>query len=446
MKIKSLLLTGLLLIKSNIQSSPGDLDTTFGTGGKVTTAIGSSNDTAESVVIQDDGKIVVAGHYDNGSNNDLVIARYKPNGILDASFGTDGTGIVKTAVGSSDDYGFYAALQRDGKIVVAGASSNGSNQDFAVVRYNTNGTLDASFNSTGKVTTAIGPATDWAQSVAIQKDGKIVVAGYSYNGSDNDIAVVRYNTNGSLDTSFGPSETGIVTTAVGSGNDSGVSVAINKDGKIVVAGNTYNGSNTDFVVVQYNSNGSLDTSFGTGGKVTKAIGSSYDLVYEITIQTDCKILVLGVGLLTNTDVAILRYNTDGSLDTSFGTSGMVTTDLGTSDNYGHSIKIQQNNKFVVGGYSNNGSNIDFTVTRYNSNGSIDTSFGASGTATTDFSSGNDNCYGIAIQGDGKIVAVGYANNGSNKDFALVRYIGDIPEIVRQSAIAKELIFKYESCS
>jgi uncharacterized delta-60 repeat protein len=168
----------------------GDLDTSFDTDGKVTTDFGASSDSASSIALQSDGKIVVAGYSYNGSNYDFAVVRYNTNGSLDTSFDTDGK--VTTDFGAQSDYAKSVALQSDGKIVVAGYSYNGSNYDFAVVRYNTNGSLDTSFDTDGKVTTDFGASSDYAESVALQSDGKIVVAGTSYNGSNYDFAVVRY--------------------------------------------------------------------------------------------------------------------------------------------------------------------------------------------------------------------------------------------------------------
>ena len=201
---KITLATILTFSLSNLQSpawaADGDLDTTFSGDGKVTTAIGSGTDTAWSVVLQSDGKIVAAGYSYNGSNDDFAVVRYNTNGSLDTTFDTDG--IVTTAVGLGDDTAYSVVLQSDGKIVAAGSLDNG-NYDFAVVRYNIDGSLDTTFDTDGKVTTAVGLGDDEAYSVVLQSDGKIVVAGDSYNGTNYDFAVVRYNvvksnTDGSL--------------------------------------------------------------------------------------------------------------------------------------------------------------------------------------------------------------------------------------------------------
>src|SRR5581483_7111003 len=169
-------------------------------GGKVTTPIGSGTDVAQAVALQPDGKIVAAGNSISGFTDRFALGRDNPNGSLDTSF--DGDGKLTTAIGGSDDVAFAVALQPDGKIVAAGQSFNGSNDDFALARYNANGSLDTSFDGDGKQTTAFGSGNDDAYAVAIQPDGKIVAAGYGLVGSVSEFALARYNPDGSLDSSF----------------------------------------------------------------------------------------------------------------------------------------------------------------------------------------------------------------------------------------------------
>jgi uncharacterized delta-60 repeat protein len=404
-----------------VAAAEGDLDTTFDSDGKVTTAIGASDNEAYSVAIQSDGKIVAAGSSKNGSNYDFALARYNTDGTLDTNFGTGGK--VITAIGSSTDVAESVAIQSDGKIVAAGFSNNGSNNDFALVRYNTNGTLDTTFDSDGKVTTAIGSANDAAYSVAIQSDGKIVAAGFSNNGSNNDFALVRYNTDGSLDTNFGTG--GKVTTAIGSGIDIAYSVAIQTDGKIVAAGfSRSGGNNDDFALVRYNTNGTLDTTFDSDGKVTTAIGSGADIAQSVAIQTDGKIVAAGYSNNgSNVDFTLVRYNTDGTLDTTFDSDGKVTTAIGSGTDQARSVAIQSDGKIVAAGFTGEMGGEDVALVRYNTDGSLDTNFGTGGKVTTAIGSGIDIAYSVAIQTDGKIVAAGFNYNGSNFDFALVRYLG-----------------------
>jgi uncharacterized delta-60 repeat protein len=422
--LKRIILASILTISlSNLQSpvwaADGDLDTSFDTDGKVTTPIGSGNDYIRSVVMQSDGKIVAAGDSYNGSNYDFAIVRYNTDGSLDTTFDSDGK--VTTPIGSPDAVAWDVVLQSDGKIVAAGESYNGSNYDFAVVRYNTDGSLDTTFSSDGKVTTPIASGNDKAYSVVLQGDGKIVVAGASYNGSNNDFAVLRYNTDGSLDTTFDTD--GIQTTALGGAtNDYVNSVVVQSDGKIVAAGYTFKVTEADFAIVRYNTNGSLDTTFDTDGKLTTPIGSGSELANSVVLQSDGKIVAAGYSYNgSDNDFAIVRYNTDGSLDSTFGTGGKLTTPIGSGDDNADSVVLQSDGKIVVAGDSGNGSNSDFAVLRYNSGGSLDTTFGTGGKVTTPIGSGNDYASDVVLQSDGKIIVAGSSHNGSNHDFAVVRY-------------------------
>jgi uncharacterized delta-60 repeat protein len=397
----------------------GSLDTTFGSDGKVITPIGSSNDYALALGIQSDGRIVTAGYTDSGSNYDFALIRYNTNGTLDTTFGS--AGLVTTFIGSGPDVANALGIQSDGKIVAAGYSHDGSYYKFALVRYNTDGSLDKTFGTGGIVTTLIEVGAA-AFSLGIQSDGKIVVAGYSFGTSNkHNFALVRYNTDGSLDETFGTG--GIVTTSIESLNDYASDLVIQSDGKIVVAGYSYNSSeNSHFTLARYNENGSLDTGFGAGGIVTTAVGSNYDYAHALGIQPDGKIVVAGSSSTSSKyNFALARYNANGTLDTGFGTGGVVTTALGSNWDAAYDLGIQSDGKIVAAGYSGNGSNYDFALVRYNENGSLDTGFGAGGIVTTPIGNDDDKALALSIQSNGEIVAAGYSVNGSNYDFALVRY-------------------------
>src|ERR1051326_5088429 len=393
---------GAFAVTPQVECQPGSLDTSFNGTGIVTTPISERYDVGRSVAIQADGKIVEAGQ----SDNDFAVVRYNTDGSLDTSF--NGTGKVSTDISDGGgDLAYSVAIQGDGKIVVAGYSYiDHAYADFVVVRYNSDGSLDTSFNGTGIVITDISGNHDQAYSVAIQSDGKIVVAGESYIGSGWDFALARYNTDGSLDTSL--NGTGKVTTHIGNSAEPGQSVAIQNDGKIVVAGSTSNGSSTydDFALVRYNSDGSLDTSFNGTGKVTTAIGTFYDDASSVTIQGDGKIVVAGYSYNVYPDFAVVRYNNDGSLDTSFNGTGKVTTAIGSNYDDGYAVAMQSDGKIVVAGDSA-GSSYDFAIVRYNSDASLDTSFNGTGKATTNFGGHDESAYSVATQSDGKIVAAGY---------------------------------------
>ena len=232
--------------QSSAWAADGDLDTSFDTDGKQTTAIGPRSSEANSVVVQNDGKIVVVGYSQNGSNNDFAVVRYNTDGSLDTTFDSDGKQTTDLGSGAAS---YSVVVQSDDKIVVAGYYNNVGNADFAVVRYNADGSLDTTFDSDGKQTTAIGSGADVGRSVALQSDGKIVIAGYSNNGVNDDFAVVRYNNDGSLDTSFDVD--GKKTIAIGSGNEVAYSVTVQSDGKIVAAGYATSAVYNEFAVIRF---------------------------------------------------------------------------------------------------------------------------------------------------------------------------------------------------
>ncbi len=406
----------------NSYAQDGSLDVSFGSSGKVVTPIGSGDDEGISLAIQSDGKIVVAGNSTTGSNNNFAIARYNTNGTLDLSFGTGGK--LTTDFGSNYDDCRSVAIQSDGKIVASGSSHNGTNWDIALARYNTDGTPDLSFGSGGKLTTDFAINNDYGFAMAIQGDGKIVVTGISETSTTyHDFGIARYNTNGTLDLSFDTD--GKVTTPIGIDNDTPRSIAIQSDGKIVVAGYSVIGDDMYFAMVRYNSNGSLDTGFDNDGKLTTTFGNDGDYAMSVAIQSDAKIVVAGFSyILANNvtrDIALARYNSDGTLDNSFDTNGMLTTKFGIYDEEGFSVAIQSNGKILVAGYSNNGAKNNFALIRYNINGALDLSFDTDGKLTTAIGSANDEVHSVAIQSDGKIVVAGTSLNGANLDFALVRY-------------------------
>jgi len=283
-----------LMASATSSAAPGSLDTTFGAGGKVTTSFSGSAD-MNALVVQPDGKLVAAGW--DASQSAFGLARYNTNGSHDSTFGTGGT--VSTPIGV-DTYGASAlVLQSDGKLVAAGdAWKDTVDADFAVVRYNANGSLDTAFGTGGKVTTSFGSEEDDAYALVVQPDGKLVAAGVVFNGVRWDFALARYNTDGSLDTTFGTG--GKVTTPVGSAGDYVNALVFQSDGKLVAAGNT-EASTRDFVVVRYNATGTLDTTFGTGGKVTTAVGTGDDVAFALALQPDGNLVAGGYAANAGTD-------------------------------------------------------------------------------------------------------------------------------------------------
>lgn len=400
-------------------NTDGSIDTTFTNNGTLSAFI-------NALAIQPDGKIVGAGSAFGTSNSDFLLTRLESNGTFDTSF--DGDGKVLTNI-LSQDIVQAVALQPDGKIVVAGYS--GLTEDFSVARYNANGSLDTTFDGDGYVMTQVLNGRDFANAVVIQPDGKIVAAGQSGTGSVVYLSLVRYNVNGSLDTSFDGD--GKLTTEIADFGNVANSAILQPDGKIFVSGFVRYGEsvsnyNSDTAMVRYNADGSLDTTFDGDGKSVFDLAIPEAGAYNTAIQPDGKILAVGYGLINRRNYfAVARFNPDGSVDASFDNDGSTLTDIGTGTNTAEAVAVQPDGKIVVAGWSNeNGggtTNYDFSVVRYNADGSLDSSFDGDGKVKTNIlNANNDFVSDVAIQSDGKIIVLGQTVYPSGSEVgALVRY-------------------------
>jgi uncharacterized delta-60 repeat protein len=429
----------------------GSLDLSFGIGGKLSSTIGGSYYSSPGqfparMVVQSDGKIVVLTtkiEYISSptptQTGSYTLIRYNPNGSLDTSFGTGGKTTITVGnycVASS------LAIQTDGKIVVGGytyITTIGSTSSLFLTRHNTNASLDTSFDTDGIVTTAgigSGIGSGIGQPIELQADGKIVLLASG--------AVLRYNPNGSLDTSFDTDGVLAIPTVVGI-SDYFTSIATQTDGKIIIAGYEYNAGAQDFVILRFLTNGALDTSFGTGGKVKTDLGSNSELVYAIKIQADGKIVLAG-GISNQTSpnpptsagFAMVRYNVNGTLDTSFDTDGIVTTYF-SQFAVGLAIEIRADGQIFLGGTRYtipttqiSSYNSSFILTKYNSNGSLNTSFGTNGEVTTKFSNNDylEFLSTVAFQPDGKLLAAG--------SISFVSYSSTTPSLSSTLALARYL--------
>lgn len=422
--IKKIMIIGLILLNAGFYAlaQDGSLDTSFSTDGRVSTTIGTFDETAQDIVVQVDGKILVAGHSYNNMDYDFALVRYKTDGSLDTqTFGV--AGVVTTPIGSADDKILCMALQSDGKIVVAGTAYMGTKDMIALARYNVDGSLDNTFNGNGFLTTSIGSNGDYPFGIAIQNDGKIVIVGGSTTSTNLDLFVARYNADGSLDPTFdgdGIALPGLSANYADLAND----VKIQSDGKIVVAGYTNGGLDADFAIVRFNANGSLDNSFDNDGIFTHPIvGTFNEYANALAIQSDGKIVVVGSSNNLFYDFIITRYNPNGSLDSTFDVDGVVVTDFGVSTDFGAAtdVALQNDGKILVTGYKNNATVLNIALNRYLSSGVLDNTFDLDGMVSTEFATtGDATANAISIQSDGKILVAG-TNYDSKTNMAVVRY-------------------------
>jgi len=381
--------------------SSSNLDPSFGTNGVVDTNLAtedgtSSRDIANSIAVQSDGKLVIGGittAIDNFIN--FSLARYTTAGKLDDSFGTKGvvTTDVGELIGAGKDtsYSFInsIAIQSDGKIVAGGSTNNPTNfiYNFALVRYNVDGTVDRNFGNNGAVTTDValilGTANTQStiESIVIQPDGKILAGGFA--GAN--LAIARYNTDGTLDTSFGG--TGVIqNTAITANNN--MNIILQADNKIVGGGTI----NKKFALARYDTNGIIDGTFGTAGIVTTSFGSNFNsIITNIGIDSTQKIIAGGFSIdNTNTFYfTMARYNTNGSLDATFGTGGKVNTNLDSQEIVISRLTVQTDDKIITGGAilgatDTNLNGTTFILTRVNTNGTLDTTFNSTGIVITNF--------------------------------------------------------------
>jgi len=424
---------------SAARAADGDLDPTFGTGGKVTTDLKRSTDLAKAVADQADGKLIVVGQtYQNNdfSGEDFAVARYNTNGTLDSTFGSRGR--VRTDFPGLAAVASSVVIQPDGKIVVAGGAFPLFTfaGDFKVVRYNPDGSLDTSFGSGGIVTTTFPGDGSYAFAVALQADGKIIAAGTDFvdfnpgDMSDTDFALERYNPDGTPDATFGNG--GQVTTDFGGKEDDTFSVLIQSDGKIVAVGSTNDPTKYyDFAAVRYLSNGTIDATFGVAGKVQTDFGvRGFDQALSAALQPDGKIVAAGFAISVDgirENFAVARYTSSGVLDTTFSSDGLMQIDFGSCCQDAYTVLLQSDGKIITVGFPNSeSSDSDFLLARLNSTGSLDTTFGIGGKVRTSFGNLNGGAYAGALQADGKIVAVGFQATSSRGgvEFALARYLGE----------------------
>jgi uncharacterized delta-60 repeat protein len=334
-------------------------------------------------------------------------------GKLDKTFSGDG----KQTTFPKGGTGYAVAIDKQGRIVVAGYTLT-ANTNIAVARFLANGKPDTSFSSDGRVTTDLG-GTDYAFDVAVQGDGRIVVAGERDYANRSQFAVVRYGGQGKLDKSF--SGDGKNFTDFGKKYQGANALVIGPSGNILLGGFTSNGSLSRWAMARYKQDGSLDPTFGNKGKVSRDLSPTDEQIQDLVLAKDGRIVAAGYAEASLTPrFAIAQFRTGGKLDQTFGTKGSTLVNVSSGGDIAYGLARQKGGGLVMAGYADNGGKSDWGLTRVGPKGHVDKAFGNKGKVITGFGPNYDYAYGVAVQANGRIVVVGRASrNGA--DFGVVRY-------------------------
>lgn len=422
-----------LVVPARVSAAPGDLDPTFGTGGVVTLPV-AVHSYANAVAMQPDGKIVLAGYaYTSGDGGDMAVVRLDATGALDPGFGAGG---LVTLPAGAQSIANAMVLQPDGKIVVAGGSFVAPGvieYDFRIARLlPADGALDPLFGTGGIVVTpAVG--TIGASSVALQADGKIVTGGdgkrkLQARSSNRDFVVMRHLADGSVDTAFGSGGRAVI--SMGKRTDNARRVHVQPDGAIVAAGYAVGPGRAGLVLARLTADGALDGTFAKGGRWKGRLVSRIEYANDAALLADGRILAAGLSvdpipLIPEAAVTLLRLTPNGRLDTNFGTGGFASHDP-DAGSYHHvsRIAVQGDGKIVAVGGITNGSG-DFTsdvfLARFLGNGTLDASFGTGGIVRTSFAM-QDQLFDVTLQSDGKIVVAGVSSVVGQSRMLVARYL------------------------
>ena len=411
------------LVPITALAAPGDLDPTFDTDGRLTTDFGGGTDLGVGVAAQADGKVVAVGPCTIAGSFDFCIARYNAEGGLDPTFGTGGK--VTTAIGTGSDRATRVAIQPDGRIVVVGTCQTGvagNPWDACLARYTTTGALDGSFGTGGKVMTDVGQ--DETGGLVALHDGKILlgVSCTVLTGGEADPCFARYNGDGTLDTTFdevnndGKTRWDFGTTCWLN------AMAVGSDGRIYGASQCTGATTTEFHVARYTAVGTLEETDAPN------ITATTDVPYAAALQPDGKLIVAGAcnANATTTEICLIRYglDTELTLDPTFSTDGLVLTSVTDFRDIAVGLGVQAGGRIVAAGRCEVAQNLwDFCALRYLADGSLDTSFAGDGIVTTDFASSSDQAISSAMHPDGRLVLVGQCG-APPVDFCLARYQSD----------------------
>lgn len=443
---KTLILLALMSVTRLATAQDGNLDPSFNNNGlSIVKNAGGRGDLTTNMLITSNGKSIQVGNATTDSNTHYLLIRRNGNGTLDRKFGNDG--IVLADFDGKDGNAYSAVELPDGKYMLAGnvLKGNFSKYSMTLMRFNKNGSVDSAFHTNGHALYSIGDGNDYPNALMLQPDGKLVAAGYtSYLGQDVFFAA-RILPDGSADTSFG--NKGKTLIPFQSLTVFGNNATLQDDGKILITGSVQNADyEFDFATVRLNSDGTIDKTFGKNGKVITDFGGNNDFAYGIITQPDKKIIVAGYySTGTKANAGIIRYNIDGSPDASFGNKGKVSGSASDANINCFSVALQPDNKIVAGATANyfSGAKSDYALFRFTTDGKIDSSFGTNGVVFTAVSKGFDGLTTVHVNSDGKILAAGNSqNNEGISKMSEARYLIIYQPSLKKTGIATKPLTIY----
>lgn len=412
----------LLLLKASILlAQPGILDNSFGVSGVAFSPFISQLSYGQALALQPDGKIVVTGFTVVNAHFKIFVTRYNPDGSFDPTFTT-----MFTSIGVTMEYARAVAVQNDGKIVVAGQIT-GSHSNFLLFRLTSTGAYDTTFGNGGVVNTGFAPSNnDEPNAMVIQPDGRILITGWtSASPIDRDVALLRFNTDGTADSTFGVN--GKVSTDLNNNFEEGHDIVLQPDGKILVAGFSSSSSTAgDVAVIRYLNDGSPDSTFGNSGATTIDVSADDDAALGMALQPDGKIVVAGYTYtnFTYSDNLVMRFDSNGNPDNTFNGTGIIVSNPSNTNHMATGVVLQPDGKIVITGSAHHLVTSEYMLARFNSSGTMDTTFGSGGYAYNPIAIEDDYLLASVIQPDGKIVVTGYYTDSGIENFIVARYLND----------------------
>lgn len=397
----------LLCLAGPAPAEPG-FDRSFGLNGRVAVELGLRN-SGHAVVVQADGKIVVAGSVSDGAGLNFSLLRFNHDGSLDPTFNGDGS--VTTRVSPGDDEIMALGLLADGRIIAAGYSQNGSDRDFALACYRPDGSLDPFFGQAGLVLTAVGNRNEEISALTIDGQDRITVAGAVEGTAGRVLAIARYERDGEPDPSYG--ETGL--SLVGLGVDVAVKGMIKRpDGTLVVAGSSSGPQGSVLMLVGLSSDGILDRNFGVQG-VARA-GAAVSEGYRLALDSQGRLLVAGsVGAAGKRDAALFRFAADGKADAGFGAQGVLVSRISEEDDVLFDLTLGKTG-LAASGYTTVAGHRQLLLLT-----TADLLVAAPVPVTASFSEGESIGYAVTINGDDRVIVVGTAQGPGTSSMVAARF-------------------------